>query len=160
MSNIVDKLNTLNINYELVEHPAIYTIEEMNSLNLTNSEKIAKNLFIRDDKKRNYYLIVAKEDRQINLKELRTLINSRPLSFCSEKDLKKYLDLEKGAVTPLGVINNEDNNVQVLIDSYFKNSIIGVHPNVNTSTFFLESSNLVAVIEDCGNEVNYIEFVS
>lgn len=111
MSNIVDKLNTLNINDELVEHPAIYTIEEMNSLNLTNSEKIAKNLFIRDDKKRNYYLIVAKEDRQINLKELRTLINSRPLSFCSKKDLKKYLDLEKGAVTPLGVINNEDNNV-------------------------------------------------
>lgn len=160
MSNIVDKLNTLNINDELVEHPAIYTIEEMNSLNLTNSEKIAKNLFIRDDKKRNYYLIVAKEDRQINLKELRTLINSRPLSFCSEKDLKKYLNLEKGTVTPLGVINNEDNNVQVLIDSYFKNSIIGVHPNVNTSTIFLESSNLVAVIEDCGNEVNYIEFVS
>lgn len=158
MDKAINKLNTLNIGYELIEHPAIYTIEDMNALNLNNSEKVAKNLFIRDDKKRNYYLIVVKEDRQINLKELRALISSRALSFSSENDLTKYLSLEKGSVTPLGIINNEDNNVCVYIDSYFKNSIIGVHPNVNTSTVFLNSSDLIRFIQDCGNEVNYIEF--
>lgn len=158
MNKAIKKLNTQNISYELIEHPAIYTIEDMNALNLNNSEKVAKNLFIRDDKKRNYYLIVVKEDRQINLKELRSLINSRALSFSSENDLTKYLSLEKGSVTPLGIINNEDNNVKVYIDSYFKNNIIGVHPNVNTSTIFLESSNLISFIQDCGNEVSYIDF--
>lgn len=107
-------------------------------------------------KKRNYYLIVVKEDRQINLKELRSLISSRALSFSSENDLTKYLPLEKGSVTPLGVINNENNNVY--IDSYFKNSIIGVHPNINTNTIFLESSDLISFIKDCGNEVSYIDF--
>lgn len=158
MNNVIDKLKALGIKFELVEHPAIYTIEEMNSLNLPNSEKIAKNLFIRDDKKRNYYLIVVKEDRHINLKELRELITSRALSFCSENDLNKFLSLEKGAVTPLGVINNKDSNVQVFIDSYFRNSIIGVHPNVNTSTVFLETYDLIDVIKNCENEVNYIDF--
>ncbi|MDF0479572.1 prolyl-tRNA synthetase associated domain-containing protein [Vagococcus sp. PNs007] len=158
MKNIRDVFEDLCIDYDVINHPPITTIEEMNSLSLKNTDRIAKNLFLRDDKKRNYYIIVVKNTYRVNLKELKATIGSRPLSFASEKDLNHYLSLERGAVTPLGVINNKINNVTVVIDSYFESGIIGVHPNVNTSTVFLETKDLKLFIEKCGNVVESIEF--
>ena len=66
-----------------------------------------KNLFLRDDKKRHYYLVVVKKDKAVDLKGLRALLGSRPLSFASEQDLSRCLGLPKGAVTPLGILNDE-----------------------------------------------------
>ena len=158
MKSIREVFEDLYIDYNVINHPPITTIEEMNSLSLKNTDRIAKNLFLRDDKKKNYYIIVVKNTYRVNLKELKATIGSRPLSFASEKDLNHYLSLERGAVTPLGVINNKINNVTVVIDSYFESGIIGVHPNVNTSTVFLETKDLKLFIEKCGNVVEYIEF--
>lgn len=100
---ITKMLNDLNIPFRVVEHPAAMTIEEIDRFALPNSEAIAKNLFVRDDKKKNYYLITVRKDKKVDLKELCRQLNSRPLSFASENDLKFYLRLNKGAVTPLGM---------------------------------------------------------
>lgn len=71
-------------------------------------EADAKNLFVRDDKKRNYYLITVKGDKKVDLKEFRKKNNTRPLRFASENDLMDILGLIPGAVTPLGILNDEE----------------------------------------------------
>ena len=100
------KLKELNIEYLKIDHIPIYTIDEANNLDIENKEYIAKNLFLRDDKKRNYYLLVVKSNKKIDLNDLKNKINSRRLSFASEIYLEKYLKLKKGSVTPLGVLND------------------------------------------------------
>lgn len=84
-------LDSLNIKYKKVEHKAVFTMEEMSKLNLEDESEVVKNLFIRDDKKQNYYLILVKGDKRVNLKELRNNLGLRPLTFASEEDLEKYL---------------------------------------------------------------------
>ncbi|MCC3373077.1 prolyl-tRNA synthetase associated domain-containing protein [Cohnella sp. REN36] len=151
---ILELLEQLSISYEIVEHPAAYTIEEMDSFEMPNAHQVAKNLFVRDDKKRSYYLLTIQKDKTVNLKELRALLNSRPLSFASEEDLFNYLGLQKGAVTPLGVLNDTERKVEVMIDEDllpFNN--IGIHPNENTATIWISIENLLRLIQRHGNTV-------
>ena len=151
---ITKMLNDLNIPFRVVEHPAAMTIEEIDRFALPNSEAIAKNLFVRDDKKKNYYLITVRKDKKVDLKELRRQLNSRPLSFASENDLKFYLGLNKGAVTPLGILNDIACRVQFVLDQDLTSfPLIGVHPNRNTATLWLSPLDLQALIEKHGNKV-------
>ena len=151
---ITKMLNDLNIPFRVVEHPAAMTIEEIDRFALPNSEAIAKNLFVRDDKKKNYYLITVRKDKKVDLKELRRQLNSRPLSFASENDLKFYLGLNKGTVTPLGILNDIACRVQFVLDQDLTSfPLIGVHPNRNTATLWLSPLNLQALIEKHGNKV-------
>ena len=69
---------------QTAEHIPVYTIDEMSALHLPDGEAVAKNLFIRDDKKRTYYIIVVRQEKTANLKALRQTLGSRPLSFASE----------------------------------------------------------------------------
>ena len=77
--DITKCLDDKKIKYEIVEHKPVFTIDEMLECNLPHVEQIAKNLFIRDDKKRKYYLITCLEDKKINLKEFRKAHDTRPL---------------------------------------------------------------------------------
>ncbi|NYB73636.1 prolyl-tRNA synthetase associated domain-containing protein [Sedimentibacter hydroxybenzoicus DSM 7310] len=155
---IISLLNTSNVEYEIISHEAVFTIDEMLSLNLPKAKFGAKNLFVRDDKKRNYFLFVVREEKMVNLKQMRERINSRPLSFASESDLYQYLGLSKGAVTPFGVINDETHNVKVYIDADFEHTLIAIHPNENTATVWLKTKDLVDLIKQQGNQVEYIDF--
>ncbi len=99
---VFDVMESMNIPYEVVEHQPVYTIEEMEAieeLNNNSKDLVVKNLFIRDDKKQRFFLIVLHKDKRVNLKELRQKLNSRPLTFASEKYLEKYLGLNTGAVS-------------------------------------------------------------
>ena len=154
--DIYNLLDSQNIEYIHIEHPPVYTIDEVNKLNLDNDEKIVKNLFLRDNKKRNYYLVVMNKKAKVNLNELKNKLNSLPLTFASENDLYKYLKLSKGAVTPLGVLNNEENNVIVIIDNNILNyDIIGVHPNDNSATVWLNITDLIKLIRK--NSIIYLD---
>lgn len=150
------KLKELNIEYLKIDHIPIYTIDEANNLDIENKEYIAKNLFLRDDKKRNYYLLVVKSNKKIDLNDLKNKINSRRLSFASEIDLEKYLKLKKGSVTPLGVLNDVERKVKVIIDEdILKEEIVGVHPNDNDATVFMKTKDLIRIIKLNGNLVEY-----
>ena len=123
-----------NIPFEITEHRAVYNMEELESIDLPYPEGDAKNLFVRDDKKKNYYLITVKGDKRVNLKDFRKAHGLRPLSFASPEDLKKYMNLTPGAVTPLGLLNVEGAPITMYLDAEFKDNIIGIHPNENTAT--------------------------
>lgn len=154
----LDKLDVLGISYDLVEHPAAFTVGDMETLEIDNQDKIPKNLFLRDDKKKRYILFVISKDRRVNLKELSSTINSRPLSFASEEDLRGHLGLSKGSVTPLGILNDESHQVEVMVDaSLLSHEYIGVHPNDNTATVFIKLQDLERVITGHGNKYEYID---
>lgn len=113
----------------------------------------AKNIFVRDDKKRNYYLITVKGDKKVNLKYFKEKYHTRSLSFASEQDLMAILGLQAGSVTPLGLINNTEHKVQFYLDQDFLDEpkLIGIHPNDNTATVWLKTDDLITLIEELRN---------
>ena len=146
-------LDAKGIPYKVTEHVPVYTIEEMLEANLPHPEIIAKNLFVRDDKKRNYYLITVKEDRLVNLKEFQEQFGTRRLSFASENDLMDILGLIKGSVTPFGLLNDTEHKVHFFIDKEFENGEMGIHPMENNATVWINGADLLSVIKEHGNSV-------
>ena len=155
--DIIKILDDNKIKYEMVEHKAVYTIDEMLECNLPHPEQIAKNLFIRDDKKRKYYLITCLEDKKVNLKEFRKAQDTRPLTFASEEDLMAKMGLIRGAVTPLGILANEEKDVIVYMDKDYENKLMGIHPCDNTATVYVNSRDVVKLIRKHGNELHFVK---
>lgn len=158
--DIYEFIRTKNIWYEITEHEAVFNMQELSKIEVPYPEYDAKNLFIRDDKKRNYYLITVKGDKRVDLKEFRNKNKIRPLSFASYEDLMNILNLTPGAVTPLGLLNDSELKVTFYLDKAFFNGkeIIGVHPNDNTATLWLKVNDLISIIKEHGNIVNIVEF--
>lgn len=156
--SVIDAITSMNITYDLIEHPAVYTIDEMDELNIDNNNEVVKNLFVRDDKKKRYFLIALQKNKQVNLKEIKKELNCRPLSFASEEDLQKYMGLSKGSVTPFGILNDTDCIVEVVFDKdILLFDRIGVHPNDNTATVWINPQSLELIIKNHGNSIIYIE---
>ena len=121
-----------------------------------NGGKIT-DLFVRDDKKRNYYLITVRGDKRVDLKKFREEHGTRPLSFASENDLMNLLGLIPGAVTPLGILNDSERKVKFFLDEELVNGgLIGVHPNDNTATVWLKTTDLIDIVTEHGNEVEAV----
>lgn len=154
---VLKKLDELNIHYKLIDHPAVYTIDTMDELHLNKNGHIVKNLFLKNSNGKKHYLVVLKVDKKADLKSIKSQINSTALSFASEERLEKHLGLSKGAVTPLGIINDDEHLVNIVLDEDLKNEeILGVHPNVNTSTVFISYNDLIKFINSFGNEIFYV----
>lgn len=145
-------LDEHNIAYSVTEHPPIHTIDALDEYDIQNKDKIAKNLFLRNDNGKKHYLITIRQDKKVDLKDLREKIGSSRLSFASEERLMEQLGLTKGSVTPLGVINNQNSKVEVYFDEdLVDEEIIGVHPNENDATVWLSYQSIKKIIESKGN---------
>ncbi len=149
-------LDDAGVAYEALRHPAVYTIDGLDALELPKKERIAKNLYLRDDKRRHYYLVVAEQKKRADLKALRRTISSRPLSFASKEETEKLLGVSSGSVSPLGILNDEDRKIKVLIDDFFLGGEIGVHPNENTATLWLKTEDLMEMIRRHGTTVETV----
>jgi len=158
--DIYKLLEERGIWYEITEHEAVFNMEELDSVDLPYPEYDAKNVFVRDDKKQNYYLITVKDDKRVDLKKFKEDYNTRKLSFVSPNDLDLILKLIPGSVSPFGLLNDEECKVKFYLDKAFTTSpkkIIGIHPNDNTATVWLKVEDLIKIIEEHGNEVNVIK---
>lgn len=154
---VYDFLTSRGIEYEVTERGAVFNMEEMSHVELPHPEADAKNLFVRDDKKRNYYLITVRGDKRVDLKKFREEHGTRSLSFASENDLMSLLGLIPGAVTPLGILNDSERKVKFFLDEeLLKGGLIGVHPNDNTATVWLKTTELIDIITEHGNEVEAV----
>lgn len=154
-----DYLTQKGIEYEVTEHKAVFNMAELDEVKLPYPECDAKNLFVRDDKKRNYYLITVKGNKRVNLKEFRKQNGTKPLTFASPEDLLAIMGLTPGSVTPLGVLNDTELKVHAFIDKDFlaEPQIIGVHPNDNTATVWLKAEELIRLMREHGNTVDAVE---
>lgn len=155
--NIYEILDELKINYNQIEHNAIYTVEDAQKENITSKIEglECKNLLLKDTK-HNYYLVLLKANKKANLKVISSILNTSRLSFASEEALDNLLKLSKGSVTPLGIINDTNNRVTLLIDSELKNKYILVHPNTNTRTISICEKDLIKIINYTKHSYYYI----
>ena len=156
---IYNYLKEKGIWHEITEHAAVFNMEELDAVELPYLDCDAKNLFVRDDKRRSYYLITVKGDKRVDLKEFRKTYGTKPLTFVKPDELADILGLIPGAVTPFGLLNDAENKVVFYIDAAFREGIglIGVHPNDNTATVWLKAEDLIKIIQDHGNEVNVVK---
>ena len=151
-----DYLTTYGVDFEVTEHPAVFNMAEVAEIPLPHPEADAKNLFVRDDKKLHYYMITVQGDKRVDLKKFRKQHGLRNLSFASAEDLGSILDLIPGAVTPLGILNDQERRVELYLDASFS-ELIGVHPNDNTATVWIKTDDLIRIITEHGNRVSVVE---
>lgn len=149
-------LERSGIGYELVDHPAVYTMEDLAALSLPHPEAEAKNLFLRDDK-RNFLLLTVPGEKRVNLKAFQKANGLRKLSFGSAEDLEALLGLHPGSVTPLGVLNDPAGSVPLYLDRELAHKLLGIHPNENTATLYLRCEDLTALLESQGHRVLFAD---
>lgn len=156
-NNLKTVLDQLSINYTRYEHPPVYTVEEAEKYWKDIEGAHCKNLFLRNNKGNRHFLVVLEQSRQVDLKKLGETSGAGKLSFASAKRLEKYLGLETGAVSPFGLINDGEKQVEVILDKNLqKSEAINFHPNVNTATLTLSYEDFIRFLEHCGNAVSYI----
>ena len=151
-------LDAQGIAYEKMEHKAVFTMEEMDEVGISAKGGVVKNLFLRDGKGKHHFLVVVPEEKRVNLSDLSAQLNASKMSFASADRLAKYLGVVQGAVSPLGVLNDENHVVEVVFDRDLTHAPkVGVHPNDNTATVWLSFRDLKKLIENLGNPISYIK---
>ena len=150
-------LTERGISFEITNHKAVFNMDELDSVELPYPEWNGKNLFVRDDKKKNYYLITVKGNKLVQLKNFSKAHGLRRLSFASVEDLQTFLGLTPGSVTPMGLLNDKEHQVHFYLDRAFSGHIIGVHPNDNTATIWLWADDLMKLILCHGNRAEFVD---
>ena len=133
------------------------TIDEIIALGLNKKGKIPVNLFLRDANGKRHFLVIHDGEKHSDLKKLREQIGCTRLSFGSDERLMKHLGLTKGSVSPFGLINNVNHDVEIIIDESIKGQeLLGFHPNINTATVWISYADFMKFIESCGNPVKFV----
>ena len=144
--DIFEVLNKLEIKYDLVKHPPVYTCEQAQSVNDMIEGTGCKNLFVYDRK--NFFLVILPDDKKADMKAIEQQIGSKRLSFCSETKLFDMVGLKPGGVSPLGIINDTENKVTLVIDKELQDKKLLFHPNVNTMTLNINYTDFIRFIEN------------
>jgi len=134
MINIYELLDNNNITYERFDHPAAFTCEQAEEVCPKMPGASIKNLFLYDKRTDKHFLVVVGKEKQVDLKALKNILDVSNLSFASTERLQKYLGVEPGAVTVLGLAHDTTNAVTVIFDINLKDKTLQCHPLVNTAT--------------------------
>lgn len=149
---LLKKLSSLNISYDLHTHPPLHTVEESRQLRGKISGGHCKNLFLKD-KKGKLWLLVCLEDAQIDMKTLNKKIASARLSFGRPELLMQVLGVTPGSVTPFALINDTDMQVTVILDhAMMTHKTLNYHPLTNRQTITITSKDLLGFIKSCGHD--------
>ena len=139
-----DLLEKCGIEFERVDHDPANTIEECLEVDELLEMEICKNLFLCNSSKTQYYLLLMPGSKKFRTAELSKQIGSSRLSFASYEDMEKMLDLTPGSVTVMGLMNDTENKVRLLIDEdVLKDELFGCHPMINTSSLRFKTEDMV-----------------
>lgn len=141
---VYDALDELHIPYTRLDHEAIYTIEGCNEVDRLLGITICKNLFLCNSQKTKFYLLMMPGNKRFVTKEFCKQINSSRLSFAPEEYMKEYLDITPGSVSVMGLLNDKEHHVQLVIDKdVLKEEYLGCHPCINTTSMRLPMKDLL-----------------
>ena len=141
---VYDFLDSLNIPYQRVDHEALMTIEACKDVDKILDAVICKNLFLCNRQETNFYLLLLPGDKKFKTKEVSSQLGVARLSFGNETYMEKYLDITPGSVSVLGLMNDKEHHVQLLIDEdLLKEPYIGCHPCINTSSLTLSTNDVL-----------------
>ena len=139
-----DFLDSLGIGYQRTDHERADNMAACNEIDAVLEVIICKNLFLCNRQKTVFYLLRMPGDKKFRTKELSSQINSARLSFADPEDMLKYLDIEPGAVSIMGLMNDTGHDVQLLVDEdVLKGEYIGCHPCVCTSSLKIRTQDIL-----------------
>ena len=138
-----DFLDGLGVDYQRMDHEAAFTMEACKEVDEALGVEMCKNLFLCNRQKTDFYLLLIPGDKVFKTKELSKQIGSARLSFASAEYMEKYLDITPGAVSIMGLMNDKNNVVRLLVDEdLLKEEWIGCHPCVNTSSIRVKTKDM------------------
>ena len=139
-----DFLDELGIAYQRTDHEPADNMEACNAIDAVLGVIICKNLFLCNRQKTRFYLLMMPGDKKFKTKELSAQINSSRLSFADAEDMLKYLDIEPGAVSIMGLMNDKEHVIQLLIDEdVIADEYLGCHPCVCTSSLKMKTADVI-----------------
>lgn len=141
---VYDFLDNLGIDYIRTDHEPATTMEVCGDIDAVLNTLICKNLFLCNRQKTAFYLLMMPGDKPFKTKDLSKQINSARLSFADEEHMEEFLDILPGSVSIMGLMNDKDNKVTLLMDNeVIKSDTIGCHPCVNTSSIRLSTDDVL-----------------
>lgn len=149
-----DFLDKLGIQYEKYEHEPLMTIADATELDKKIGFEICKNLFLSSRHSTEFYLLVMVGSKKFNTGKVSKQINVPRMTFADDEHMMEYLNIKPGSVSPLGLINDSENNVNLLFDEDVLNmEKIAVHPCVNTATLVIKTKDIIEkILPACGHD--------
>ena len=141
---VYDLLEKLGIGFDRVDHEPMETMEACQQVDELFGIPMCKNLFLCNAQKTKFYLLLMPGDKKFKTKDLSKQIGSARLSFASADDMERYLDITPGSVSVMGLMNDKENVVQLLIDEeILQEEYIICHPCINTSSIKLKTKDIL-----------------
>lgn len=152
-------LDSLNISYQRIDHEVLMTMEACKTVDEILNAVICKNLFLCNRQETNFYLLLLPGDKKFKTKELSTQLGVARLFFANEDYMEKFLDITPGSVSILGLMNDKEKHVQLLIDEdLLKEPYIGCHPCINTSSLKIAMKDMMEkIIPAMGHEPIFVK---
>lgn len=152
-SMIYQLLDQLEISYERLDHEPISSVLEAAEKGLVLPGQQVKNLVLKNKKGRQFYLVILRDEKTADIKHLAELLGEKRLSFASQEDLARLLQVEPGAVTPFGLLFDKDRQVELIIDEEVDPSLtVGFHPFVNSTTLNIAYGDFLRFLDQTGHE--------
>lgn len=149
--SLLEKLKEWGIDYTLYEHPAFFSVGDSENWEKNNGKiegMDCKTLFLKEKKTNNLYLIPMNAHKKADLKQLRKNIEVKEWSFAKEEDLVKYLGVTPGSVTPFGLINDFEKEINLILDKDIINTDkVIFHPLINTASLTVKTKDFIKFIE-------------
>ena len=141
---VYDFLDQLNIPYEYVDHEPAQTMEDCAAVDQVLQTQMCKNLFLCNRQKTDFYLLLIRGEKKFKTKDISKQIGSARLSFASAEDMERLLDISPGAVSVLGLMNDVQGQVRLLVDEdLLSEEFFGCHPCVNTSSLKVRTKDIL-----------------
>ena len=155
---LYELLEQLGIEYQYIEHPEAPTIEIAKQYWAGHDARHCKNLFFRNHKGNQHYLVLLDCDAEMNIHAIEQQLRQGKLSFASPERLMRYLGVKPGSVTPFGLINDADHHVIVFVDRNLQHAErVSYHPCENTASLIIKRSDLERFLDYQGNRWEWIE---
>lgn len=155
---VENKLNELEIDFKIVDHPPAFTTEEADKYIEGHDGVRTKSMFLTDRKKKNFYLVILDDYKRLDMDRFKDIVGEKKVKMASENSLMEKMKLPAGTVSPFGLLNNEDHDIKFFMDKEIVDEeIMTFHPNTNEKTLFLKTKDLFKYLDNIGYEVNIIE---
>lgn len=155
---VVDKLKELGITYQIVEHEPALTTEQADSF-IEGIEGVrTKTMFLTNKKKRNFYLVIMDDAKRLDMDVFKDIVEEKQVKMASAETLNDKMMLPPGVVSPFGLLNNENKDIQVYVDQEIvSEERMSFHPNTNEKTIFVKTEDLFTFLKAIGYEPHVIK---
>lgn len=154
---VVDQLNELGIPFQIVEHEPVLTTEQADRF-IEGIEGVrTKTMFLTNKKKRNFYLVIMDDAKRLDMDVFKEIVEEKQIKMASAETLNDKMMLPPGVVSPFGLLNNKDKDIQVYFDQEIvSEERMSFHPNTNEKTIFVNTEDLFTFLKAIGYEAHVI----